>query len=210
MRARNCASRAQRRARPGHVRLHPVARASQRNHHAFARRKHRIKFFARLPQNRIHRAIGGVRVVVEQHQRRGARFPRHSYAFLPGRMPPALFRGGQLFGRELRVVDKNVRARRQLPQTLVQLGVARLVVRGVHHRSRGGLDRGIPGSPADDSASAPSPCFPRCETYRRPSTSWNFRLAFIADISTGKYGSAICVSNTCFRLSRPRNFERKL
>ena len=43
-----------------------------------------------------------------------------------------------------------------------------------------------------------------------PPTSMNFFFAVMADMFTGKYGIAICVSKTCFKLSRPRCLERKL
>src|SRR6266481_6392627 len=51
-------------------------------------------------------------------------------------MSPSLPRCGQLFGSKLRVVDENVRARRELPQRLIELRVTRFVVSGVDDRSR--------------------------------------------------------------------------
>jgi len=81
-----------------------------------------------------------VRIVVEKHQRGGVTFPRHLHPFFPRRMPPAFFCGGQLFGSELRIIHKNIRARRQFRQALVQLGIARLVIGGIHHGACRSLD----------------------------------------------------------------------
>ena len=39
----------------------------------------------------------------------------------------------------MRVVDENIRAGREFPQTLVEFGVARFIVRGIHHGAGGSL-----------------------------------------------------------------------
>src|SRR5271157_6443379 len=55
-------------------------------------------------------------------------------------MPPSLSRTVQLRWGELRVIDEDVGIRSQLKQTLIQRLVARLVVRGIGHDSRGSLN----------------------------------------------------------------------
>ena len=73
---------------------------------------------------------------MKQHQRFGPGLPRRLYSFKPRRMSPPFPRGSQLVGRELRVVDENVRARHEFSEAFVQLGVSRLIVGGVCHRAR--------------------------------------------------------------------------
>ncbi len=77
--------------------------------------------------------------MMEEHQILDAHFLSDPHALEPRRMPPALARGGELLGSKLRVVYKNIGALGQLAQRPVQLGVARLVVRGVRDRARGSL-----------------------------------------------------------------------
>src|ERR1700704_324697 len=77
--------------------------------------------------------------MMKQDQVLDAYFLGDFHSFQPGGMPPALTLRGQLFGGKLRIVNENIRARRELPQTLVELRIARFVVRGINDRSSGGL-----------------------------------------------------------------------
>src|SRR5258705_7577485 len=73
--------------------------------------------------------------MMKQDQVLDAHFRGDFHTLEPGRVAPSLARGGQLFGSELRVIDENVRALRELPNAPVELGIARLVVSGIHDRS---------------------------------------------------------------------------
>src|SRR6267378_3107071 len=77
--------------------------------------------------------------MMKQDQVLDAYFRRDFHTFKPRGVPPPFARSGQLFGGKLRIVNENIRARRELPQTLVELRIARFVVRGINDRSGGGL-----------------------------------------------------------------------
>src|SRR5882672_6437251 len=77
--------------------------------------------------------------MMKQDQVLDAYFLGDFHSFQPRGMSPALARSGQLLGGKLRIINENIRACRQLPQTLVELRIARFVVRGINDRSSGGL-----------------------------------------------------------------------
>src|SRR5579863_1797108 len=54
-------------------------------------------------------------------------------------MTPPLARSGQLFGAELRIVDKNVRSVSKFQQAPIELWIARLIVGRVDNSTGGGL-----------------------------------------------------------------------
>ncbi len=80
-----------------------------------------------------------IRVMMEQDEILDSRLLGDFHAFEPRGVSPTLARSGQLLGRKLRVVDKNVRPGRELQQALIELWIARLVIGGVDDRSGGGL-----------------------------------------------------------------------
>src|SRR5579872_4303112 len=77
--------------------------------------------------------------MMKQDQVLDADFRGDFHTFEPRGVSPAFARGRELFGSVLRIVDENVRARRQLPKTLVELRIPRLVVSGINDRSGGGI-----------------------------------------------------------------------
>src|SRR5260370_23266075 len=65
------------RSRPWHVLPHAVSRRSERHHHAFARREHRIELFSRPPQDRIHHATPRITVLISYHPAPLPPLPHH-------------------------------------------------------------------------------------------------------------------------------------
>ena len=125
--------------------------------------------------------------MVKQHQIFDSHFLRDFHAFEPRRVAPALARRRQLFGSELRVVDKNVRARRQFPQTLIQLRIARLIIGGVDDDS-GRSFKSEPEAALRMVQPARRHARARQLNWSPPLTSVNSRFAHMALRSTGKYG----------------------
>jgi hypothetical protein len=115
----------------GHVGVYAAAGGAQGYDQAFAGGEYGIEFFAGLTQDGVDHAVGGVGIVVEEHQRFGVHFAGDADAFSPGGMAPAAFGAGELLWRVLGVVDEDIRACRQLLQTFVEFAIAGLVVGGV-------------------------------------------------------------------------------
>src|ERR1700730_14081987 len=72
--------------------------------------------------------------MMKQDQVLDAHFGGDLHTLEPGGMTPPLARGGQLLGSELRSVDENIRARRELAKALVEFRIARLVVSSIYDR----------------------------------------------------------------------------
>jgi len=131
---------AQRGARAGHVRLNGLTGGAECDDHAFAGGEDGVELLARSVQDAVDHAIGGIGVVMEKDEGFGVHFASDVHALLPGRMAPALARGGKLRGSELRVVDEDVCVCGEFAEVFVQGGIAGLVVGGVDDDAGGSLD----------------------------------------------------------------------
>src|ERR1700687_1438333 len=124
-------------------------------------------------------------------------------------MTPAFARRCQLFWGKLSIVDKHVRALGQLSKTFVEFGDARLIVSSIN--DGGGLSFHSKAEAALRVVQPP----------RRNFGALNIEIVAIADFRKlpgrrhsrqvyWKIGISHLSLETCLRLSRPRNLDRKL
>ncbi len=113
--------------------------------------------FARVAQDEVHHFVRGVGIMMKEDEVLHSNFLSDIHTLKPGRMSPSFAIGGQLFGGKLGVVDENIGSGGELPQTLVELWIARFVVRGIHN----GSDRSL-NSKAETPLRVMQP--PRCNS----------------------------------------------
>src|SRR5581483_9462045 len=105
----------------------------QQDFHAFSGGAHLGIVIACVGDHFIHDDVGVVGIVMIENQFLRAAFHHDIYSFAPVGMSPASAASGILLRQILGIVDQNVGAFRKLAYSLVESGIARLIIGGIHH-----------------------------------------------------------------------------